>query len=264
MSAPTLAPGHELLDDPGADPAVVRESLGNIARANRWFGGWWAVRHGLERLLGDWAIGRLGDSTVERPSPRGDRSTARMPARAIAPSANRPLTLLDVGCGTGDLSLRAVQWARRRGIPMRAIGIERHPTAAALALDAGVPTILACAGRLPLADAGVDIVVASQLMHHLAGDEIVTFCQAASGVARLGVVIADLRRSRVAEAGFWAGSRLLGFDAATRADGITSVRRGFSAGELRRLLARAGVRARVERTPGFRLVATWATGAARP
>ncbi len=252
MSAPALAPGHELLDDPDADPAIVRASLGHIARANSWFGGWWAVRRGLERLLGDSAIRRWGDSAIGRVG------------RATAPrSPDRPLTLLDVGCGAGDLSVRATRWARRRGIPLVAIGIERHPAAAALAREAGLPTILACAGSLPLSDGGVDLIVASQLMHHLAGEDIIAFCQAADRVARLGVIIADLRRSRVAEAGFWAGSRLLGFDAATRADGITSVRRGFSGGELRRLLARAGVAAQVERTPGFRLVATWAGGAAR-
>ena len=35
--------GTELLDDPGADPAVVAESLRNISRSNRWFGGAAAV-----------------------------------------------------------------------------------------------------------------------------------------------------------------------------------------------------------------------------
>ena len=79
-------------------------------------------------------------------------------------------------------------------------------------------------------------------------------------IARHGVVIADLRRSPVlAMAGFWLGSRLLGFDAATTADGLTSVRRGFTATELAGLLRRAGVSARVERRPGFRLVAAWRT-----
>lgn len=229
MSAPALAPGHELLDDPAADPAEVRLSLANIARANRWFGGWWALRRGLERLTADWAA---------EPTPG-------------------PLTLLDVGCGTGDLTLRAVHWARRRGITLIPIGLERHPAAAGLARDAGIPTVLGCAGSLPLRPASADLVVASQLVHHLAAADIVAFFQAADRVARRGVIVADLRRSRAAQAGFWAGARLLGFDAATRADGITSVRRGFSAGELADLLARAGVSARVEQTPGFRLVATW-------
>ena len=43
--------GVELLDDPAADPAIVGESLRNIARANRWFGGASAVRFGLRRTL---------------------------------------------------------------------------------------------------------------------------------------------------------------------------------------------------------------------
>ena len=40
----------ELLDHPDADPAAVAVSLHNISVANRWFGGWWAVRRGLLRV----------------------------------------------------------------------------------------------------------------------------------------------------------------------------------------------------------------------
>lgn len=43
--------GDELLDHPDADPDAVAVSLGHIAVANRWFGGWWAVRRGLEAVL---------------------------------------------------------------------------------------------------------------------------------------------------------------------------------------------------------------------
>ncbi len=227
MSATLLAPhGDELLDHPDADPAAVRLSLHHIARANWWFGGWWAVRHGLERLLGGRAPGAF--------------------------------TVLDVGCGGGDLMARAVAWGRGRGLVLRPVGLERHRAAAALARQGGLPALLACAGALPLRERSVDLVVASQLLHHFSPSAITEFCRAADRVARHGVVIADLRRSRLAQAGFWVGSRALGFDAATRADGITSVQRGFTADGLRQLLAGAGLAARVERTPGFRLVATWA------
>lgn len=228
MSTLRLAPGHELLDHPDADPGTVRESLAHIARSNRWFGGWWAVRRGLERLC--------------------QHHGRAMPRR---------VTLLDVATGSGDLPLRAARWAERRGITLQPIGLERHRTAAALALSRGIPSLLACAGALPVRPGGVDIVLASQFMHHLAEEEIVTFCQAATRAARLGVIIADLRRSPWAVAGFWLGARLFGFDPATRADGIVSVRRGFTAGELGRLLGRAGVVTPVEATPGFRLVAAW-------
>ena len=226
---PLLSPvGHELLDHPDADPASVASSLHHIARANRWFGGWWAVRRGLTRLLAG--------------VPRGNT-----------------LTLLDVGTGNGDLPARAVAWAARRGIRLVPIGLERHPTAAALTRARGIATVLGCAGALPIRPRSVDLVLASQLAHHLSAAANVEFFQAVSQAARLGVVIADLRRSRLALAGFWIGSRIFGFDAATRADGLTSVMRGFLPGELAALCRRAGIAAEVERSPGFRLVASWRT-----
>jgi SAM-dependent methyltransferase len=218
--------GQELLDDPDADPGQVRQSLGHIAQANRWFGGWWAVRRGLTRLVG--------------------------PGRS-----ERDLTLLDIGTGLADVPLAAVAWARRRGIRLTPIGLERHRTAAGLARSRGVPTLLGCAGALPIRDKSVDLVIASQLVHHFAPAAMIRFCQAADRLARHGVIIADLRRSPVALAGFWVGSRLLRFDPATRQDGLTSVRRGYHDAELARLLAAAGLSPRIERTPGFRLVASW-------
>ena len=224
--------GEELLDNPGADPAAVRESLRNIARSNRWFGGRSAVRHGLGRLF--------------EGLPRGTT-----------------LTLLDLGTGLGDLPLDATRWAARRGIRLQPIGLERSRPAAALARAAGLPMMLGCGGSLPLKPRSVDIVLVSQVAHHLASKTLERMVQELDAIARLGVVLADLRRARLAMLGFWFGSRLLRFDSATRADGLTSVRRSYTREELDTLLARAGVSARVESRPGFRLVATWRTGAPR-
>jgi SAM-dependent methyltransferase len=223
--------GDELLDHPDAEPGAVAASLQYIAVANRWFGGWWAVRRGLTRVT------------------------------TLIPKATR-LTLLDVGCGLGDLAARAVTWGGRRGFEIVPIGLERHRTAASLAKENGVTTMLGCAGALPIAEKSVDLIVASQLVHHLTPEAIVAFCQAADRAARRGVIIADLRRSPLASAGFRIGSHLFGFDPVTKADGLTSIRRGFSAPELTALLARARVPARVEQTPGFRLLATWTPGIA--
>jgi hypothetical protein len=64
----------------------------------------------------------------------------------------------------------------------------------------------------------------------------------------------------VAAIGFRVGAGLLGFDAATKADGVTSVRRGYLPHELVSMLADAGVEATVRRRPGYRLVAAWRTG----
>lgn len=219
--------GTELLDDPTtADPAAVAESLRNIARSNRWFGGARAVRHGLARLL------------------------------AGAPRS-RPLTLLDVGTGAGDLPGDAVRWAARRGYRIAPIAIERSRVAAELAHRAGCPCAVADAGIPPLRQKSVDLVLLSQVLHHLAPGSAVRLLRTCDRLARLGVVVADLRRARLATVLFRAGARTLGFDSCTVADGVTSIRRGYTVEELRGLLAAAGVRARVSRRPGFRLVATW-------
>jgi hypothetical protein len=71
------------------------------------------------------------------------------------------------------------------------------------------------------------------------------------------VVIADLRRSPLARIGFRVGAGVLGFDPATRHDGLVSLDRGYREADLAALLSEAGIRARIERAPGFRLVATW-------
>lgn len=217
--------GTELLDDPAADPAIVVRSLEDIARANRWFGGAWAVRYGLARVL--------------EGVPRG------------------PLTLLDLGTGAGDLPGAAVRWAGRRGWRLVPIGLERSRVAAALARAAGCPCAVADAGAAPFGDKSVDLVLVSQVLHHLAPASAVRLLRDCDRLARVGVVAADLRRSRLAGPLFRMGGMVLRFDPVTLVDGVTSIRRGYEAAELRALLDRAGVRGRVHRRPGYRLVATW-------
>ena len=229
MAAPRYSPvGHELLDDPGADPRKVTTSLGNIARANRWFGGCAAVRYGLDRLLDGVPAGRT-------------------------------LTLLDIGTGSGDLPQDAMRWAAGRGVHLVPVGLERSRTAASLARATSLPTVVGCASALPFGDRTFDLVLMSQVAHHLAADAAVELFRAAARVARVGVVVADLRRARLAQLLFDVGARLLRFDQVTRVDGITSIARGYRPAELAALAARAGVQAHVEARPGWRVVAWWRT-----
>jgi len=218
--------GTELLDDPAADPAVVAQSLGNIARANRWFGGAGAVRYGLARVL----------AGVPRPG---------------------PLSLLDLGTGAGDLPRDAARWARRRGWELVPVGLERSRVAAALACAAGCPCTVADAGAPPFREKSVDLVLVSQFLHHLTPPSAVRLLRDCDRLARVGVVVADLRRARLGATLFRLGGRLLRFDPVTLVDGVTSIRRGYTARQLGAFLREAGVAGRVARRPGYRLVATW-------
>ena len=225
MSAIAPPAGTELLDDPGADAGMVRTSLGNIARANRLFGGVATARYGLEALLA-----------------------------GTSPST---LRLLDVGAGRGDIAKALVRWGAGRGIAITPFGIERHPVAARLAHDNQLPTALATGEILPLRDGGVDVVLVSQVAHHLTERQIMTLVRECTRVSRLGVVIADLRPSRLSALAYSVACRLLGFDRATRVDGVTSLARGFTVARLSRILADAGVNAAVTKRPLARIVAIW-------
>ncbi|HEU4800768.1 MAG TPA: methyltransferase domain-containing protein [Gemmatimonadales bacterium] len=218
--------GTELLDDPAADSAQVSQSLRHIARANRWFGGSWAV---------GWAVRR---------------------ALAREPTAGA-LTLLDVGAGSGDLAAVAVRAARKRGTSLRVIALERHRTAAAMLRDAGWSTVLGDASALPFRTGSVDWVLASQMMHHFSPAAAPDILAGLARVARRAVLITDLRRSALARLGFAVAARALRFDSMTRHDGDTSIRRGYSVRALEQLLTRAGIPAPVARRPGWRLVSVW-------
>jgi predicted nicotinamide N-methyase len=218
--------GVELLDDPAADPAKVAATLRDIARANRWFGGASAVRFGLSRVLSD----------IPRPS---------------------RLVLLDLGTGLGDLPRVAVRWAATRGIQLVPIGLELNRAAAALASASGLPVAVACAGAPPVRDKSVDVVLLSQVAHHLSAESVVQLFRTCDRLARRAVIVADLRRHALAAPSFRFGARLLGFDRVTLSDGVTSIRRGYSRRELLELMRLAGVEGRVDQKRGFRLVATW-------
>ena len=217
--------GEELLDDPAADPALVRESLKNVAVANRLFGGVAAARYGVDRLA---TRHRFVEATV-----------------------------LDVGTGMGDVPRALGRFFRPRGIALRPIGLERNPTAAGLAAAHGLPTVIGDGFRLPFASRSIDLVLLCQIAHHLTPAGIIALATEATRVARVGVVLADLARSRVAQIGFAVASRVLRFDRATIADGVTSVKRGFRAPELAALLTQAGLQAECVHRPGWRVVATW-------
>jgi len=219
----------ELLDDPAADGAAVLSSLADVAISNRLLGGSRAALAALDRFL-----------------------------RAVP--AGRTAVLLDVGAGIGDIPAAAARRARARGLTLRLLGVERHHAAARALAERAIAGIIAEAGALPFRDGAVDFALCSQLLHHFGGAAAEGVVRELDRVARSGVVIADLRRSLLAAAGFFLASWPLRFNAVTRRDGVTSVLRGYRAAELTNLCRAAGVEARVRRHAGFRLTASWRPG----
>jgi SAM-dependent methyltransferase len=137
-------------------------------------------------------------------------------------------------------------------------GVDEAPSLARRNADTLDGSACADARRLPFASHSIDIVVCSQMLHHLEDRELASVLAELNRVARKAVIVADLRRSWLAACGFWLVSWPLRFHPVTRHDGVISVLRGFTAGELAEATrAAVGRLPRVRRHLGFRLTATW-------
>lgn len=232
---PLLLPARrydtELLDDPSTDPALVLRSVHDITRANRAF--------------------------------RGTSAAVAEVARHFA-VLGAHATLLDVGTGLGDVPRAMQRAAAARGIALRTIGVDCGFALLAEARPHLSDAVCASGVALPFETASVDVAMCSQTLHHFRGDAATALLREMDRVARVAVVVSDLRRSWIAAGGFWASSFALGFHPITRHDGVLSVLRGFTEGEMRDTVhAALGIRPRVRRRLGFRVTTSWTPTHAR-
>jgi 2-polyprenyl-3-methyl-5-hydroxy-6-metoxy-1,4-benzoquinol methylase len=222
------AAGDELMDQPVPEAAELARALHDLRAVNRWLGGWRVLRVCMQSLLDPLPVGSY--------------------------------MVLDVGTGSGDLPLRLVRWARARRYHLHVLATDTHPQTLDFAreLTANEPQVevgWANALALPFGDGEFDFATCSTTLHHFDGEQAVRVLQEMDRVTRRGIVINDLRRSSIALLGArllavtaWRRSRL------TRHDGPLSVRRAYTAAELRALADQAGLPdARVRQHIPFRL-----------
>ena len=223
-----LAHAVERLDQPDHDPVLLETDLLHIEAVNRWLGGRRAMLCALAPLL--------------------------------APGTS----ILDVGCGGGDIPRAIVAFAGRRDMAVHVTASDRQPQILDIARRrsvmqgaAAIRFVRAEGLALPFADASFDVVLMSLTLHHFEGEARVTALRELGRVARRRVIINELERC-------WPnylGARLLGAtvwraNSMARHDGPISVLRAFTAAELAADLRAAGLRAvRVERWFFHRLVA---------
>ncbi len=113
--------------------------------------------------------------------------------------------------------------------------------------------------RFHFAAHSVDIVTCSQVLHHFGDDDTKQLIAEMHRVARLRVVVSEIRRAWGAAAGVWLAGWMLGFHPVSRHDGVVSVLRGFRVVRApgRRQLAVTGRGVDVRNRAGFRVTASW-------
>jgi len=172
---------------------------------------------------------------------------------------DKHFTLLDIGCGGGDLLRNLKAWSERDGFRLSVLGIDPDPRAEAyLRLSVTRAHLhFRCCDLQTLVDeqARFDFVISNHLLHHLSDRELDALLQQAATMSQRLVVMNDIERSDLALISF-SLSWLFFWRSFIPVDGSRSIRRSYTASELR---ARINHPWHVERLFPFRLLLTYAS-----
>jgi SAM-dependent methyltransferase len=211
----------EYFDSPARTPEEITAGYRELARANRLF----VLHDPYTRVMWRW----LGAEQC------------------------RELSILDVGAGDGWLGGQMEKFATRLGWHWQVTNLELNPVP--LQLNAGRRNAAGSALALPFAVNSFDVVIASQMTHHLASDaEVIQHFREAWRVARRGVFITDMTRSAFLYAMIWVSVHALRLSPKMRADGLLSVKRSWTRDEIASLAAQAGLNATVKSYFGSRWI----------
>lgn len=180
---------------------------------------------------------------------------------------SRPITILDLASGGGDVTIGLWQRLHRSGVEAEILGRDKSPTAVAIArkraarLD--VPVTFETADALQCADGEqFDVVMSSLFMHHLSRDRAVWLLERMKHSARHLVLVNDLLRSRRHYLLAVAVSQLVSRSAVVHIDALRSVEGAFSRAEVHQVAADAGlVGATIKRCWPCRFLMSWSNAA---
>ncbi len=196
------------MDAPVQSLPELESNLRDIERANRWLGGVAPVRAAV-----------LGCD-----------------ARSV----------LDVGCGGGDIARAIVPAARTRGhdVSVTCVDISDQilQIARARTFSPAIAFVQADAMALPFASSSFDVVMCNLALHHFDERSAVRLLQEMRRVAGRVPLVCDLRRSVAGYLGTWALSRVATRNRLTRHDAPLSVRRAYTPVEVLSLARNAGWR----------------------
>jgi len=198
----------EIMDDFTMEGDILRDALDKIASINKLLGGNKVTLQGVEALL-----------------------------KAGKPQQN--ITILDVGCGNGDMLRTLADYATKKNFNFKLYGMDANAFTIKHAqnLSTAYKNIeYHCEDifeeQLPLE--GFDIILCTLTLHHFKDPEMLKLLSLFHQKARLGLVINDLHRSKLAYYLFTALCYVFGLNDMSREDGLVSILRGFKKADLQR------------------------------
>jgi len=205
MNFKTRSRKGEAMDDPALDAAQLEAVFRDLNRTNH--------------LLG------------------GQEITLRAIQSVISRFPKKSYSIVDMGCGDGDLLRRIAKYSRVSGIPVNLLGIDNSRAALEIAADRsrGFPEIRFQEADLP--DLGgmtfpCDILLCTLTLHHFTDEEVPQVLEQFTSMASLAVIINDLQRNRLAYYLFQLFSLIFIKTKIAKQDGLISISRGFLRREL--------------------------------
>lgn len=195
----------EIMDDFSMKGELLRDTLDKLGKINKWLGGNRVTLNGVAQLL----AGKPKDRTY---------------------------TIIDLGCGHGDILRLVADYGKKHGYKFQLIGVDANKDAIDYATDLSKPYDNLSFKALDIfseafRQLNYDIVLSTLFLHHFNQDEIEQLLRQLSRKAQIGIVVNDLHRSRLAYGLF----RLLGLTISNHMivqDGLTSILRAFKRKEL--------------------------------
>ena len=205
----------ELLDLDEASYEEVRDSLRDVKTVNRYLSGYRVLLHHIKKLL------------------KRHRE-------------DRPFTVLDAATGSADQPIAFAKVARTMGIPVRIIAIDINAKMLKMAKEetSEYPEIHLVQSdilSLPFKDEEFDLAINNLSLHHFSWNNSITIIRAIYKSARLGFLINDLHRSRVAYMAIFLLTRIFTRNRLTRYDAPVSVMNAFTPSEFRELARQAEI-----------------------
>lgn len=213
------------MDDFTVQGDLLTETLDQLARINRYLGGNQVTMNGLKKILKDHPV-------------------------------DKPLTIVDMGCGNGDVLRCIAEYGKKGGYDFRLIGIDAnaHTVDYARKLSGNYKEL--SFQQLDVFSEEFqkleyDLVLATLFLHHFSEEEIVTLLQSVMKTATVGMVVNDLHRNALAYSLF----RILGLvirNPMTREDGLISIRKAFKREDLENMSKKINAKSSIQWKWAFR------------
>jgi SAM-dependent methyltransferase len=155
----------------------------------------------------------------------------------------RPIEIVDVGSGYGDMLGAIARWARRHGLAVRLVGLDLNPWSAKAAADAWTEAATPYWLTQDVFDyrQGCDLAISSLFTHHLGDADVVRFLAWMEASARLGWFVNDLHRHPLPFHGFRVLAWAMRWHRFVRHDGPVSIARAFTVDDWGAYLSQAGL-----------------------